>query len=325
MNINNPFFSIVVATRNRPKLLKRAIQSLIEQKVDANFTFEIIVIDDGSDEDNQMKTEHFLNSLDNKVVYKKLEQRTNGHGPSFARNEGIALSSGQFICFLDDDDVWVRKSHLSEAYNSLLNKSTEFCIFLSKQNAITPEGNSVKSIVWNEDLADTLSLDAGVFEISLKQILRSNGFNHLNTLIASKSLIVSISGFNESLRYEEDRNFYTKLIDKADYIFFNNHFIAKHYIPNKKLSQNASTTVNKMDKLLQQITSHMNLLQTCKHEAVIYKVTEQLCDIFKRCHDIQISNCNIKLAAFYASLAASVKFDMRWFLYALYLKIKSRI
>jgi len=325
MKKGNVFFSIVVATRNRPKLLQRALLSLAKQTTNQLFEFEIILVDDGSSDENLIQMLRFIETLNATIVLKKLEQRKRGHGPSFARNEGIAASSGLFIGFLDDDDEWISDSHLAQAYVALKEKENESCLLLSMQTAIMTNEKAAKNIIWNEDLVDKLSLPDGISEVTTTQLLQSNGFSHLNTLIASRASLVAIDGFDESLRYEEDRHLFMRLIDYSQCIFFNNQIVANHYIPDHLKNENASTAITKMDKLIQQLNSQFKLSVICKNEIVLKKTKDQLCNTLKRCHDIQKGQNNIRSAALYASMAASIKFDIRWLLYAQYLKLKSRI
>ena len=86
--------SVVIPTFNRATLLERAIWSVFSQskKVD-----EIIVIDDGSTDNTKDVIKKFPTL---KYFYFK------NQGVSFARNEGIKLSTNRWIAFLDSDDTW---------------------------------------------------------------------------------------------------------------------------------------------------------------------------------------------------------------------------
>lgn len=98
--MKNPLISVVVTTHNRPVLLERALDSLLKQSFE---NFEIILCSDESSNETQ------------KVAQKKLRQidtftRTpNLHGPAETRNLGIKLATGDWICFLDDDDEFEEK------------------------------------------------------------------------------------------------------------------------------------------------------------------------------------------------------------------------
>jgi glycosyltransferase involved in cell wall biosynthesis len=88
--------SVIIPTRNRAAMLKQAIDSILAQSEPVR---EIIVIDDGST-DNTLDV---LRSYDSKI---RLFSQCQG-GPSAARNRGFREAVGEWIAFLDDDDVWL--------------------------------------------------------------------------------------------------------------------------------------------------------------------------------------------------------------------------
>ncbi len=102
MNIANPSrssvpVSVVIPTFNRASLVREAILSVVHQKIVK--PLEIIVIDDGSTDD----TESVVRSIRGDIVY--IYQ--NNQGVSAARNVGICVSKGEWIAFLDSDDLWL--------------------------------------------------------------------------------------------------------------------------------------------------------------------------------------------------------------------------
>lgn len=91
-----PSVSVIVPTYNREHFLQECIESVLSQTFK---DFELIVVDDGSTD----QTEDILKRYEDKLHYKKQEQK----GPSSARNTGIQYSAGEWICFLDSDDLWL--------------------------------------------------------------------------------------------------------------------------------------------------------------------------------------------------------------------------
>jgi glycosyltransferase involved in cell wall biosynthesis len=88
--------SVVIATRNRRTLLAETIATVQEQMFD---DWELIVVDDASTDD----TTRYLDTLgDHRIVV--LRQETHGER-SAARNAGLAEARGEFVMFLDDDDL----------------------------------------------------------------------------------------------------------------------------------------------------------------------------------------------------------------------------
>jgi glycosyltransferase involved in cell wall biosynthesis len=89
--------SVIIPVFNRIKSLKTAIESVLCQTYR---NFEIIVINDGS----KFSLEKHLHPYQHKV---RLIEFTKNQGVSFARNIGIEKSNGDFIAFLDSDDIWL--------------------------------------------------------------------------------------------------------------------------------------------------------------------------------------------------------------------------
>src|SRR5215469_11985536 len=99
-----PFFSVVMATRNRPALFRQALESVLAQSCR---DIEIIVVNDGSVGEHQLAYESILGTVASIGMQSfALVPRPQGHGGSFARNFGTAAANAPYLCFLDDDDTW---------------------------------------------------------------------------------------------------------------------------------------------------------------------------------------------------------------------------
>ncbi|MFO7665038.1 MAG: glycosyltransferase [Desulfobacterales bacterium] len=98
MSTKKPTVSVIIPSYNRGWILKEAVDSVLSQEFR---DFELIVVDDGS-EDN---TSDILYSYGNRI--KVIRQKNKG--VSSARNKGINSSSGNYIAFLDSDDLWLPK------------------------------------------------------------------------------------------------------------------------------------------------------------------------------------------------------------------------
>ena len=101
--MDTPLISVIVTTYKRPfSIVSRAIDSALAQTYENS---EIIVIDDSpqSEDRDRMKTE-IQNRYGDSITYVQNEQNM---GACASRNRGFALSKGQYIAFLDDDDEWL--------------------------------------------------------------------------------------------------------------------------------------------------------------------------------------------------------------------------
>ena len=94
------FVSVVIPTYNRYHLLKRAIQSVLNQTFQ---DIEIIVVDDGSTDGTQ---DLFVYPVNENPKIRYLRQNVNC-GAQATRNAGIRKAKGDWIAFLDSDDEWL--------------------------------------------------------------------------------------------------------------------------------------------------------------------------------------------------------------------------
>lgn len=102
------FFSLIIPTYNRASFIRRTLESALCQEFDS---FEIIVVDDGGSDN----TQEIIESIGSeKIIYYRKENGERGA----ARNFGCAKARGQYITFLDSDDI-LYPNHFKEAYSYL--------------------------------------------------------------------------------------------------------------------------------------------------------------------------------------------------------------
>lgn len=124
--------SVVIPTYNRTHLLERAIRSVIHQ----NFNdYEIIVVDDGSD----ANTKGVLSKFENKI---ELISHDVNKGGAAARNTGINQAKGEYIAFLDDDDIW-KKNKLAKQVTRLTNLNNEYGVIYTGIRRQDSEGRTI--------------------------------------------------------------------------------------------------------------------------------------------------------------------------------------
>ena len=214
-------FSVIVPTRNRPDLFLEAIGSVLSQTSD---DFELVVVNDGS-------TDEYLAAyagcqalcrgrVGERAVFIDLPQRPNGHGPAFARNAGYAASSGDYVCFLDDDDCWIDETYLETIANNIAQSDTPFDLHFAGQLAYV-NGERMECDAWIDGVRKVLSQRYGELDprcsypVDVMDLVNTGNHAHLNTTIVRRDLFAALGGFDEQLRYEEDRDFYLRAIDRA--------------------------------------------------------------------------------------------------------------
>ena len=100
--MDNPYFSIIIPTYNRKRFLNKSISSVLNQSFN---NFELIIIDDASTDDTKSTIEAFN---DPRIIYSR---NATNQERCISRNNGIKLSKGKYLCFLDSDD-WYKENHL---------------------------------------------------------------------------------------------------------------------------------------------------------------------------------------------------------------------
>jgi len=108
-------FSVILPTRNRVGKLPRAIRSVEQQSVR---DFELIVVDDGSDDGRDDGTGAYLERVRQEHTFQAISnfrvlRTTGGEGAGRARNLALESARGEIIAFLDDDDLWL-PDHLQQ-------------------------------------------------------------------------------------------------------------------------------------------------------------------------------------------------------------------
>ena len=90
--------TVFTPTYNRSNLLNRVYESLLSQ---TNFSFEWILVDDGSTDDTESVINNFIDQKKISITYLKQENK----GKHFAINKGVQLAKGEYLVILDSDDA----------------------------------------------------------------------------------------------------------------------------------------------------------------------------------------------------------------------------
>ena len=91
-------FSVIMPRYDKGAYVEKAIRSVLEQKYPH---YELIVVNDGSKDDSAIIAEELLRDIPNARLINQVNA-----GVAVARNNGVAQSKGDYVCFLDADDWW---------------------------------------------------------------------------------------------------------------------------------------------------------------------------------------------------------------------------
>ncbi len=126
--MSKPKVSVIIPTYNRERFIAEAVDSVLAQTYK---NIEIIVVDDGSTDNTKEVLEPYMDW----ITYLPIE---NG-GPARARNAGMQAATGDYIAFLDSDDVY--EPYKVEVQARLLDTIEEVGLVCSELSAIDDNGN----------------------------------------------------------------------------------------------------------------------------------------------------------------------------------------
>lgn len=115
-------FSIILPTFNRAEMISLSIESVLSQTYN---NWELIIVDDGSTDNTKDVVNNFV-IKDERIKYNYQENQER----SSARNNGIKKAKGEWVCFLDSDDIY-HTNHLEEFHNLISYKYSTIGLYFS--------------------------------------------------------------------------------------------------------------------------------------------------------------------------------------------------
>jgi glycosyltransferase involved in cell wall biosynthesis len=183
MGISMPRVSVVIPVYNGERFIRQAIKSVLRQTFQ---DFEIIVVDDGSTD----RTKEIVQSFGSRIIY---QYQTNA-GADIAYNNGIAMGSGEYIAFLDHDDVWYPNK--LETQVDLLKEHSNVGLTYSEVDDIDEHNNPIQKKTWAWRRGVRYDL-VGDFRSILR---RKFPIAVPSAMMIRKEILEKMGGFDPSLR-----------------------------------------------------------------------------------------------------------------------------
>jgi glycosyltransferase involved in cell wall biosynthesis len=215
--------SVIIPTYNCARYVNTAIQSVLEQSYSNT---EIIVVDDGSTDE----TRDVIQSFKKEIVYIHQENK----GLPGARNRGIQEASGEYVAFLDADDLW-RKDKLEiqaqvlESFPSVYLVFSDFSVF--DENGYKEQSYFYKGFPFFHEYKFTLNDifpnkfqicsdrypdEVQIFHGHIARYLFCGNFILPSSVLIRKSAIDHLGGFDESYKIAEETEFFLRLCTSYD-------------------------------------------------------------------------------------------------------------
>lgn len=214
--------SVIIPTYNYGRFIGEAIESVLLQTYPIA---EIIVVDDGSSD----KTEESVKKFGEKVLYIKQKNA----GVCAARNNGVANSSGNFIAFLDADDIWFPEKIKKQI--TKFNEDAEIGLVHCGMREFNSEtGETISLRLEGEEgwVADDLLL----FE---KPTVNVSG----SAIIISRKAFDEVGGFDTNLIVAEDWDFCYRIARK-----FKVGFVREALVNYRSHGKNSHLNVREMER-----------------------------------------------------------------------------
>ncbi|NMP14986.1 glycosyltransferase [Thalassotalea sp. Y01] len=186
--------SVIIPTYKRPTNLANALRSAASQSY---FDKEILVVSDNGDEtkynDETSKIVEQVKSEFPQVRINLLFHKKNRNGAA-ARNTGLFASTGEFVCYLDDDDIYL-PGRLDKSIEALRNQPK------------TVGGVYGGFLGWNSPVNDDNRYATGDLTKEILTLDYMKHYLHTNTATYRRSAVLAINGFDESYRRHQDLEF----------------------------------------------------------------------------------------------------------------------
>lgn len=204
--------SVIIPTYNYAHFIEASVKSVQAQSYS---DWECIVIDDGSTDNTKFLIDKLIKE-DSRIKYFYQENR----GPAVARNLGIKESKGDFIQFLDGDDLLEAKKF--EKQLSTFNENTEYDIVYGGGKYFNSETPEKLFLNINLNSKNTwMPCISGKGEKIILTLIKEN-IMVISSPLIRKSVFNNFGGFDESIHYNEDWELWLRFAMKNIFFKFNN-------------------------------------------------------------------------------------------------------
>lgn len=217
-----PLISVIIPAYNAERTIAETIQSLQRQTCS---DFELIVINDGSTD----RTLDVLESLQEPRL--KVYSYENGGLPT-ARNRGMARATGEYLSFIDADDLWTRDK--LEAQVQALHSHPEAGVAYSWTAFINEHSEYIYS-------REPMYYEGNVYP----HLLLSNFISSGSNIMVRRSLAEQVGEFDPTLRSAEDWDYYIRLATVTSFVV-----VPQYHILYRRTAQSMTSKVDVMEKYI---------------------------------------------------------------------------
>ena len=277
----NPKISVITPTFNSACFLPDTIESVLTQTLQ---DWEMIIVDDGSTDNTQEVVARYLRSHPGKIKY----FRQDNGGTAQARNRAIRESKGEYLAFLDADDLWLPEKLAVQI--PTMEAHPELCLISSETYAIDAQNNRIGH--WK------VAQMPNTFEY----LLEANHIYNL-TVIARKSCVERIGYFDERLKVSQDYDLWLRLVKRFPFKVLYTP-LAQYRVHLNNISKNTKQRLKNHLYILnkKEITGDLGFWKKRKRLAKAYYQFALL--FIEEKKFIEGGSCFLKIAFYYPFLGA---------------------
>jgi glycosyltransferase involved in cell wall biosynthesis len=232
--------SVIIPTYNYGEFICDSIESVINQTYK---DFEIIVVDDGSTDNTPEVVKKYKDRVS--YIYKENE------GPSSARNYGIKNAKGEYLCFLDSDDIFLPEKLELQAKYMEDHRDDNIGLIYSDYYCVS---RKLKIIDYYESIGFSSQIEA------IKYLFNYNYIN-TSTVMIPKTCIDRIGIFNEKYRYLEDYDLWLRLGCNYKFLYINEPLVkTRSHYKNHRNKVGDVEMINNAKKIKEDIRSQLSLM-----------------------------------------------------------------
>lgn len=244
-----PRVSVIIPAYNTAKYIGETLDSVLAQTFP---DYEVIVVNDGSPDTPALDSA--VLKYEGRIRYIKQENR----GSAGARNTGIRLAQGEFLAFLDSDDIWL-PDFLAEqlnffAENPALDMACADCVYFGS--------TQLQDKSW-------LSLDLIEGPVTFEKVLPTHGGAFASFALLRTQTVLKVGDFDESLRLLEDYHYWLKFLYLGGRMAYLRRVLGKRRVHSESLTYNQDVVVPHAINALRRLSETLD--PACREAVLVRK------------------------------------------------------
>ncbi len=277
-----PLVSVIIPAYNVAGFIRETLESVFAQTFD---NYEIILINDGSPDTAELESETapFIND----ITY--LKQSNKGAGA--ARNAGLRIARGEYVAFLDGDDLWLPE-FLAEQL-TLIHSNDGYDLVYA--DAVNLDGNVLSR-------ATNMDFNQSDGPVTVRSLVTGTCSVITSSVVARRELVVAVGLFDESFPNSQDFDLWLRMAKHGARMTYQKKVLVHRRIYEGSLASNAVKSLGGEIKVLEKAARRTDL--TAEEQEDIRRILElrrATVEVFKGKQRLSSGDFSSAMSAFRAA------------------------